>query len=137
MKASIVLKRVDGKKEKFKNFSIGGFTAVSQDGREFHFDFDMMEGSFVDCEVICWLRDFNTEDFEDHNKENKVKSSEITGEFIANSKLTEVFYEAFNDDEDEVIPLDVIRFEIYDGEAYSFSKEALEEFNRDYAHYKS
>lgn len=113
MKALIVLKRVDGKKEKFKNFSIGGFRAVTQEGREFQFDFDMMDGSFIDCEVICWLRDFNAEDFEEQNKENNVKSSEITGEFIVNSKLTEIFYEAFNDDEGEVIPLDVIRFEIY------------------------
>lgn len=141
LRATLVFKRMDGIKDKFDCFSVGGFEAISKDGRKYQFDFDSMEGYFDEDkgEVTCFLTHFNAEDYyEEENRKRGVDSKEINGEFIRDSQLIEVFYEAFNDhEEDEVIPLDLIHFELLeDGISYRFPKEDLEKFNEKYALYR-
>jgi hypothetical protein len=134
------------KKVDLEIFSIGGFSSITPDGRTLCFDWDSSASGVKELEnghieITCDMREFNEEDFVGCNLKEGIKEEEVTPDFIINSELTEVFYEAFaNEVEDPLIPLVLKEFTLWqwndekqDYDSYSFTDEALEKFEREHA----
>lgn len=119
--------------EKPKIYTVGGFSAISADGRPYIFDWEESSSGariedgklFMDSELKC----FDEEYFKDSNAE--VSLDEITPEFIATSKLTEAFYECYSDEyEEDFIPLELVSFNLCtENSEKAFSEEQLNAFN--------
>lgn len=139
MRAVVILKSKESLPRQPEIFSVGGFTAVTKDGREFCFDFKG-SGTWVNCDnagiyvFSTTLKGRDIEVFIESNSENGVEDSEITGEFIAQSSLTELNYECYLTADDEIrdtpTDLSLVKFTIYEnGMEYSFPTEMIEVFN--------
>lgn len=142
MEANIILKSVNPRDAKPAIFTIGGYGAISKDGKQYDFDWNEMRAncSFKDGFLIvdCDLNDFDDDSYLEENLKNNVSQKEITADFITSSKLIEVFYECYNTDLDadnDLIQLDLLEFNIYcdrrkDCEK-SFPKEELDRYNQE------
>lgn len=117
------------------NYSIGGFTATTSDGRDISFDWDEAEtilkrdidGTLLfDTQMKCF-----SEDFEETNKNNGI-DQELTAKFLCSLQLVEVYYEVeLADDPEYIVKLNLESFEIVDenGE-YAFSQECIDAYNQ-------
>lgn len=142
IRAELVLKSVFEMKHKPDIFSVGGFTAKTKDGREFHFDWDEQYTGAV-CEdghmvFATQLRCFNDDVYEEMNKEGGVSQEEITPKFICESSLTELFYECYMKEADETNnncqKLELISLNIYGEtngvvEDLEYPEEFIKEYN--------
>lgn len=139
MRGVVVLRSLEPVKEKPAIYSIGGFTAISEDGREYHFDWCE---SYTSCEhdeggrliFESDLRNFDDEYFKDSSE---VNIDELTPEFITSSKLKEVYYECFEDENEEnFVHLEIVGFGVqeWDGEKYiekEFSDSEIQRYNKE------
>lgn len=117
-------------------FTTGGYSGVNKDGVEIMFDWEEFSaGATVledgRIEIEAHLRGFDTEFFKDSNE--TIKS--ITAEELAKLNLTEVFYECYEDqNEENFIYLDVVEFVLYHWDSdkeYAFQN--LKEYNEKYS----
>lgn len=140
MRAFITLESVTVLPQKPVIFTVGGFTAVSSDGREFMFDFEELYANVEKDESTgkyifkCQLVGRDIDVFIEVNEENGVKDIEITPKFIATSKFTEIFYECYLTYDDELqgqnCKLIVTSFTIEEGEeSVDVPSEELERYN--------
>lgn len=120
LKAEIILRSIEPLSEKPAIFSIGGFSAISKDGRSFGFDWnESATGCTHDDQgrmlFTADLKDFETECYEEENLKTGVKPEDLTVEFIVVSRLTEVFYECYpTQDESNFTPLELVSFRIFE-----------------------
>lgn len=126
MRAYIKFKSIDALPKKPEIFRIGSFTAVSNDGRTFMFEFldtlasatlEKSTGKYV---FDCFLKEPDDETFIEDNEEANVIDEEITPKFIATSTFEEINYECYLDVDhearDEFCFLEVLEFSIEDQE---------------------
>lgn len=141
IRAELVLRSVNDMKHKPAIFSVGGFEAKTEDGREFHFDWDdQYTGCTYDKGHMYFavqLRCFNDDVYEEENEENDVTQDEITPKFICAAHLTELFYECYMKEADELDnkceKLELVSWNIY-GETNGVREdvEYPEEFIKEY-----
>ena len=142
LRGCVVLKGT-GFKKKPQIYSIGGFMVELPDGREVHFDWnesstgcDLRENG--ECFFESNLRDFDDELFQSSNE--TVTIDELTPELLISGKLTEVFYECYNeldngDEESFELKLDSFELIFYAADSdepssYEFPESAIEEYNK-------
>lgn len=144
IRGQLTLKSVSKMKECPAVFSVGGFTAKTEDGKDVHFDWDdQYSGYEYNKENECMyfhtqLRTFNDDVYEEMNKESGIEQLSITPEFLKDTKLTEVFYECYMNADDvdkiECEKLELVSFNIY-GEVNGktqdiyYSEDKIKEFN--------
>lgn len=132
--------------DKIEIASIGGFSLI-KNGKEIYFDWEESYGGKTynsdGTVTLKWeLRNFDEDFFNDSNK--GINASEVTVDFFRDTELTEVYYEA--GDDDIAFPFKLICFEIVDiddyienGETkdniYAFSEEQINKFNQEYGCY--
>lgn len=149
MKAYVTMVSKLPVQSKPKIFSIGGFAAISKDGRPYVFnfkglivsvEFDVSGRLIFDIELNVLDEKFITDSL-GHERSNVVFSG-LTPEYIASSTLAEVFYECFAENElkGPLIPLEIKEFELEDninGEEISaaFTAEELQRYDREDAVY--
>jgi hypothetical protein len=102
-------------------FSTGGYTLVSEDGREFVLDFTESATSCTKDTyghyVFESVQKFIDSEYVDSSNGNVIKSEDITIDFLSKCKLVEAHYECFADDAESIhIPLDIEDFFVYDWE---------------------
>jgi hypothetical protein len=133
-------------------YSVGGFTAISKDGREYCFDWNEGESwvSHDDQErlVIETQSKFFANDlYDESNLEAGINPEELTPEFITSSKLTEVFYECFPTLDDELtgvyLPMEPIEFKLIEYDAKTeksneaeFPIKELQRYQKENAYFK-
>lgn len=114
-------------------YSIGGFVAISADGREYQFTWRetsdaawFKDGKLnMDSEVSCFFESY----FKEANSE--VTLDELTLEFLTASTLIDVSYDCFSDEaEEKFILMEIVSFTVSnENNQMSFSKEKLAEIN--------
>lgn len=133
--ADIVLRSIEPLQEEPAIFTVGGYSAVTKDGKPFNFDWDEYYSNHSHDEqgrmiFEATLRGFNDEDFIESNLEEGIKHSQITDDFILSSLLTEVFYECFRTEVEIAghIPLELVSFTI---NGKSFSESEIARYNKE------
>lgn len=98
-------------------FTIGGFSAITADGRDFIFDWenftaDVSHDDDGRAVLDVTLYDFDKEFIKDSqmNQESSVSFDEITAEFLSKITFTEIFYECYIADSDR--DSDFLRLEL-------------------------
>lgn len=147
IKAEIILRSINPMVEKPAIFSIGGFSAISKDGKHYSFDWNESATGCVNDEqgrmiFEADLKDFETDCYEEENLKAGVKPEDLTVEFIISSKLTEVFFECYETEvEEDFIQLEVVSFKIFEWidneKGYvgdQFPDEEIARFNREEGH---
>lgn len=114
--------------KKPENLSVGGFSAISKDGRKYDFDFLFFTGdcSKIEDGYIISVDLYHLDkDFIEENNES-VSINEITPSFIANSEITEIAYSA-EDTNENPISLKLISLELI--EVASLSEAQIKKYN--------
>jgi hypothetical protein len=137
MRAVVVMRSVAPLDIKPEVYSIGGYTAVTPDGREYSFDWDTHEGYIEFEEGHMRVKSFLTnwsDDFSHDNDKKGISDADLTAEFITKSTLDEVTYECYltvaNEVAGKYLPMELVSFVIEDGKyEFAFPAEEIARFN--------
>jgi hypothetical protein len=141
MNAEITFVTVEPLNEKPEILHAGSFEAVSQDSREFCFDFFASETHMHirkdgRVNITVFLKQRDIECFISDNKENGVDDEEITPEFITSSTIEAINYECYmnaaDEREGEYVELELVSFGVEaDGVEKYFPEEEIARINAD------
>jgi prepilin-type processing-associated H-X9-DG protein len=138
MNGVVVMRSVESFDVKPAICSVGGFSALSEDGRSYSFDWDSHQGNITFADghfLVTWELGDVSEDFTEMNDEQGVTDADITPDFIAKSTLEEVHYECYMKVSDELTgaytALELVSFAVFsdDREPKFVPDEKVAEFN--------
>lgn len=139
MKAVVVMRTVSKVYDKPVIHSLGGFSAVTPDGRTYSFDWGRREGriELIDGHAVItsYLSDWSSV-YTESNDQNGVTAKEVTPEFIVKSQLEEINYECYMSYFDEQVgnwePLELVRFMLEDNHGlYQIPNEEVDRYNKE------